>query len=254
MKAVLCEALGPIDTLAVRDVAVPEPGAGEVRIRVRAVGVNFPDVLIVQGLYQTKPPLPFSPGGEASGVIDAVGEGESHLIPGDKVFAMTGHGAMAEYLIAPAGNVVPMPDSMPFDVAAGFTLTYATSHHALKQRARLKVGETLLVLGAAGGVGLTAIELGKLMGARGRRRRLYAREARALPRLWCRRDDQLHVRRSARGHRAHLRQGRARRHLRPRRRQICRAGVPLDRVERALSGDRLRGAEKSRSCRSTWRW
>lgn len=166
MKAVLCEELGPVENLKVRDVAVPEPGQGEVRIRVRAVGVNFPDVLIVQGLYQMKPELPFAPGGEASGVVDAVGEGVTRFKPGDKVFAMTGYGAMAEYLVAPERAVVAMPDSMAFDVAAGFTLTYATSHHALKQRAELKPGQTLLVLGAAGGVGLTAVELGKLMGAR----------------------------------------------------------------------------------------
>ncbi len=166
MKAVLCEALGPPETLVFGETPTPEPGKGEVRLKVRAVGVNFPDVLIVQGLYQFKPPLPFSPGGEASGIVDAVGEGVTHLKPGDKAFAMTGHGAMAEYLVAPANRVVAMPEGMDFDVAAGFTLTYATSMHALKQRAQLKAGETLLVLGAAGGVGLTAVELGKLMGAR----------------------------------------------------------------------------------------
>lgn len=166
MKAVLCETLGPPETLQFKETPTPEPGAGEVRLKVRAVGVNFPDVLIVQGLYQFKPPLPFSPGGEASGIVDAVGEGVTHLKAGDRAFAMTGHGAMAEYLVAPANRVVPMPEGMPFDVAAGFTLTYGTSHHALKQRARLKAGETLLVLGAAGGVGLAAIELGKLAGAK----------------------------------------------------------------------------------------
>jgi NADPH2:quinone reductase len=130
------------------------------------VGVNFPDALIVQGLYQFKPPLPFSPGGEAAGIVDAVGEGVTAVKPGDRVIAMTGHGAMAEHLIAPAARVIPMADAMPFDVGAGFTMTYGTSHHALKQRARLQPGETVLVLGAAGGVGLTAVELAKVMGAR----------------------------------------------------------------------------------------
>jgi NADPH2:quinone reductase len=166
MKAVVCEELGPPEKLVVRDMPTPEPGKGEVRIRVQAVGVNFPDALIVQGLYQFKPPLPFSPGGEAAGIVDAVGEGVTAVKPGDRVIAMTGHGAMAEHLIAPAARVIPMADAMPFDVGAGFTMTYGTSHHALKQRARLQPGETVLVLGAAGGVGLTAVELAKVMGAR----------------------------------------------------------------------------------------
>ncbi|MBB4632986.1 NADPH:quinone oxidoreductase family protein [Sphingosinicella soli] len=166
MKALLCVEHGPPETLVVREVPTPEPGKGEVRIRVAAAGVNFPDVLIIQNLYQFKPPLPFSPGGEAAGVVDAVGEGVTHLKPGDRVLAMTGTGAFAEYLIAEAAQAVPLPDAMPLDVAAGFTMTYATSHHALKQRANLQPGETLLVLGAAGGVGLAAVELGKVMGAR----------------------------------------------------------------------------------------
>lgn len=166
MKAVVCEEHGPPEMLKVRDMPMPEPGRGEVRIKVRAAGVNFPDTLIIQNLYQFKPPLPFSPGGEAAGVVDAVGEGVVHLKAGDRVVAMTGHGAFAEYLVADQTRVVPLPDSMPFDVGAGFTMTYATSHHALKQRARLQPGETVLVLGAAGGVGLTAVELAKVMGAR----------------------------------------------------------------------------------------
>ena len=166
MKAVVCEEHGLPETLVVRDMPTPEPAKGEVRIKVHAVGVNFPDALIIQGLYQFKPPMPFSPGGEAAGVVDAVGEGVTNVKPGDRVIAMTGHGAMAEYLIAPAMRVIPMADAMPFDVGAGFTMTYGTSHHALKQRARLQPGETVLVLGAAGGVGLTAVELAKVMGAR----------------------------------------------------------------------------------------
>ncbi len=166
MKAVLSEVVGPPESLVVRDVPTPEPGRGEVRIKVHAAGVNFPDTLIIEDKYQFKPPRPFSPGGEAAGVVDALGEGVTSVKPGDKVIAMTGHGAFAEYLIAGESRVVPMPDGMPFDQAAGFTMTYGTSHHALKQRARLQPGETVLVLGAAGGVGLTAVELAKVMGAR----------------------------------------------------------------------------------------
>ena len=166
MKAVLSELPGLPESLVVRDIPMPEPGKGEVRIKVHAVGVNFPDVLIIQDKYQSKPPRPFSPGGEAAGVVDALGEGVTGVTVGDRVIAMTGHGAMAEYLIVQGSRVIPMTDAMPFDVAAGFTMTYGTSHHALKQRAQLKAGETVLVLGAAGGVGLTAVELAKAMGAR----------------------------------------------------------------------------------------
>lgn len=166
MKAVLCVEHGPPEKLVVQDIAVPEPARGQLRIRVRAAGVNFPDTLIIQNLYQFKPALPFSPGGEAAGVVDAVGEGVEDLKVGDRVVAMTGHGCYAEYVIANRAQLVPIPDGMPDDLASGFTMTYGTSHHALKQRARLQPGETLLVLGAAGGVGLTAVELGKVMGAR----------------------------------------------------------------------------------------
>ncbi len=166
MKAVLCVEHGPPEKLVVQDIAMPEPGRGQLRIRVHAAGVNFPDTLIIQNLYQFKPALPFSPGGEAAGVVDAVGEGVEDLKVGDRVVAMTGHGCYAEYVIANRAQLVPIPDGMPDDLASGFTMTYGTSHHALKQRARLQPGETLLVLGAAGGVGLTAVELGKVMGAR----------------------------------------------------------------------------------------
>jgi len=165
MKAVLCVEHGPPEALVVRDVPTPEPGRGQVRIKVYAAGVNFPDTLIIQNLYQFKPALPFTPGGEAAGVVDAIGEGIDDLSIGDRVVAMTGNGCYAEAVIANRAQVVPIPGDMPFDVASGFTMTYGTSHHALKQRARLQPGETLLVLGAAGGVGLAAVELGKLMGA-----------------------------------------------------------------------------------------
>ncbi len=166
MKALVCVEHGPPEKLVLQDLPEPEPVAGQVRIRVHAAGVNFPDTLIIRNLYQFKPPLPFSPGGEAAGVVDAVGEGVTHVRPGDRVIAMTGHGAFAEMLVAPATAVIPMVADMPFEIAAGFAMTYGTSHHALKQRARLQPGETLLVLGAAGGVGLAAVELGRLMGAR----------------------------------------------------------------------------------------
>jgi NADPH2:quinone reductase len=166
MKAVLCVEHGGPEKLVVADIALPEPGRGQVRISVKAVGVNFPDTLIIQNLYQFKPALPFSPGGECAGIVSAIGEGITDVAVGDQVIAMTGHGAMAEEVIANRGQVVKMAPGMPFDVAAGFTMTYGTSHHALKQRANLQPGETLLVLGAAGGVGLTAVELGKVMGAR----------------------------------------------------------------------------------------
>ncbi|MBV8972362.1 MAG: NADPH:quinone oxidoreductase family protein [Sphingomonadaceae bacterium] len=166
MKAVLCVEHGPPEKLVVQDVAVPEPGRGQVRLKVEAAGVNFPDTLIIQNLYQFKPALPFSPGGEAAGVIDAVGEGVEGVSVGDRAIVMTGNGCFAEYVIANRAQVVPITGTMPADIAAGFTMTYGTSHHALKQRAHLKAGETLLVLGAAGGVGLTAVELGKVMGAK----------------------------------------------------------------------------------------
>ena len=166
MKAVLCVEHGPPEKLVVRDIPTPEPGRGQVRVKVHAAGVNFPDTLIIQNLYQFKPALPFSPGGEAAGVIDAVGEGVDDLHVGDRVVAMTGNGCYAEAVVANRAQVVPIAGDMPFDIASGFTMTYGTSHHALKQRARLQPGETLLVLGAAGGVGLAAVELGKLMGAK----------------------------------------------------------------------------------------
>ena len=166
MKAVVCVEHGMPEALVYQDVPTPVPGPGEVRIKVEAAGVNFPDALIIQNLYQSKPPLPFSPGGEAAGVIDAVGEGVTDLAAGDRAVAMTGHGCFAEYVVAKRAQVVPIPAAMPSDVAAGFIMTYGTSHHALKQRAKLQPGETMLVLGAAGGVGLTAVELGKVMGAK----------------------------------------------------------------------------------------
>jgi NADPH2:quinone reductase len=166
MKAVLCKEWGPPSQLVVEDVPAREPGPGEVRVRVRAAGVNFPDVLIIQKKYQVQPALPFTPGSEAAGEVVSVGTGVTHVKPGEKVIAFAGIGGFAEELIAPADKVVPMPAGMSFEVAAAFTLTYGTSWHAVRDRAALQPGETMLVLGAAGGVGLSAVEIGKAIGAR----------------------------------------------------------------------------------------
>lgn len=165
MKALLCKEHGPAESLVIENVPAPALGAGEVRIRVRAAGVNYPDNLMIAGKYQVQPPLPFSPGFELAGEILEVSDGVTHLKPGQRVAATSMGGAMAEEICVPATNVVPIPDMMDFSSAAGFIITYGTSYHALEQRARLKPGEKLLVLGAGGGVGLTAVEIGHLMGA-----------------------------------------------------------------------------------------
>jgi len=166
MKALLSRQAGGPETLVLEEIAEPVPGRGEVRIKVRAVGVNFPDLLIIQDLYQIKPTRPFAPGGELSGVVEALGDGVTNLKAGDRVLVSPVRSAMAEKAVAAAGNCWKIPDSMPFDEAAALLLTYGTSQHALKDRAQLRSGETLLVLGAGGGVGLAAVELGKAMGAR----------------------------------------------------------------------------------------
>jgi NADPH:quinone reductase len=166
MKAVLCKAYGPPESLVIEDVESPTPGPGEVVISVKASGVNFPDVLIIQNKYQVKPPLPFSPGSEVAGVIKAVGENVTHVAPGDEVFAFTVYGGFAQEVKTDAKRLLPIPAGMTFPTAAAFGLTYATSDHALRDRGELEAGETLLVLGAAGGVGLAAVEIGKAVGAR----------------------------------------------------------------------------------------
>lgn len=166
MKAIQCQEWGGPDKLRLVEVPLPEPKAGEVRLRVNAAGVNFPDALIIQKKYQMQPPLPFTPGSEVAGTVDALGAGVTNLKPGDRVIAFVGLGAFAEYVCAPAAQTIPIPAALSDEVAAAFTLTYATSHHALFDRAQLKAGETLLVLGAGGGVGLSAVEQGKLAGAR----------------------------------------------------------------------------------------
>ena len=166
MKAVLCRQYGPPDSLVIDDVPSPLPGPGEVVVTVKAASVNFPDVLIIQNKYQVKPPLPFSPGSEFSGLVKVVGEGVTRFRPGDRVLAVTGYGAFAEEAKADASRLVAIPTGMDFQTAAAFMLTYGTSDHALVDRGQLKAGETLLVLGAAGGVGIAAIEIGKAIGAR----------------------------------------------------------------------------------------
>ncbi|WP_277052261.1 NADPH:quinone oxidoreductase family protein [Zestomonas thermotolerans] len=166
MKAVLCKAFGPADSLVLEEVASPAPKPSEVLIDIHAAGVNFPDTLIIEGKYQFKPPFPFSPGGEAAGVVAAVGDKVRHLKPGDRVIALTGWGSFAEQIAVSAERVLPIPASLDFTTAAAFGMTYGTSMHALRQRAALQAGETLLVLGASGGVGLAAVEIGKALGAR----------------------------------------------------------------------------------------
>jgi NADPH2:quinone reductase len=166
MKALLSRAVGGPDALEYADLADPIAGKGEVLIRVAACGVNYPDSLIIEDKYQFKPARPFAPGGEIAGTVEALSEGVSGLKIGQRVLASTGWGGMAEKVACEARRVVPIPDAMPFEEAAAFLMTYGTSYYALKQRAALNPGETLLVLGAAGGVGSAAVELGKAMGAR----------------------------------------------------------------------------------------
>jgi NADPH:quinone reductase len=165
MRAVMCKQWGGPETLVLETLPDPQPAAGEVVIAVQAAGVNFPDVLIIQNKYQMKPPLPFTPGAEVAGTVRAVGEGVKHLKPGDAVAAMVGTGGFATQCVTKAENVMPLPPGVPMQVAAAFTLAYATSWHAIVDRAQLKAGETMLVLGASGGVGLAAVEIGKALGA-----------------------------------------------------------------------------------------
>lgn len=166
MKAVLCKEYGPPDSLVLEDVESLKPAKGQVVVSVKACGVNFPDILIIQGKYQFKPPLPFAPGGEVAGIVKEVGEGIDSVNVGDRVIAFIGWGGFAGEVLTDTTRLIPIPANMDFTTAAAFVLTYGTSHYALKDRAQLKPGETLLVLGAAGGVGLAAVELGKVMGAR----------------------------------------------------------------------------------------
>ncbi|HEV3134078.1 MAG TPA: NADPH:quinone oxidoreductase family protein [Acidimicrobiia bacterium] len=165
MRAVLCREYGPPESLTLEDVDDPTAGDGRVVVEVRACAVNFPDVLIIQNLYQFKPPVPFSPGAEIAGVVSSVGPGVDGVSVGDRVFASTGWGGLAEKIAVDADSLIPIPDGIDFAPASSFLYAYGTSHYALKDRGRLEPGETLVVLGAAGGVGLAAVELGAVMGA-----------------------------------------------------------------------------------------
>lgn len=166
MKALLCKEWGPPEALVVADVADPAPGAGQVVVRVRAASVNFPDGLIIQNKYQVKPNLPFTPGSECAGVVEQVGEGVKAVKAGDRVIAFPGTGAFAEQVQCPADKLIAIPRGLGFEAASVLVIAYGTSYHALKDRAALQPGETLLVLGASGGVGLAAVEIGKALGAR----------------------------------------------------------------------------------------
>ncbi len=166
MKAIVCEKFGPPSDLVLREFPSPVPGPKDVLIEIRACSVNFPDTLIIQGKYQFKPELPFIPGNDIAGVVKAVGEKVHHLAVGDEVFGFVMQGGFAEEVLAPGKNIFPKPPNMNFVTAASFMMAYSTSYHALVDRAKIQAGETLVVLGAAGGVGLAAVELGKQLGAR----------------------------------------------------------------------------------------
>jgi NADPH2:quinone reductase len=166
MKTLVCKAYGPPESLVIEQRADPVPGAGEVLVGVRAAGINFPDVLMIAGEYQVKTPPPFVPGGEAAGVVEAVGAGVQGFKPGDRVIATPALGAFAEKVALPAARCLPLPAALGFEQGAGFTVTYATVCHAFRQSTALQAGETVLVLGAAGGVGVAAVEFAKALGAR----------------------------------------------------------------------------------------
>ena len=166
MHAWLCTTPTGVETLKWTEQPTPQPGPGQVLLEVKAASLNFPDLLIVQNKYQIKPPLPFVPGSEYAGVVQAVGEGVKHLKPGQHVACLSGTGGFATHTLAPAAMCMPLPADFPFVDAAAFIMTYATSHHALMDRGQLKAGETVLVLGAAGGVGTAAIQIAKAAGAR----------------------------------------------------------------------------------------
>jgi len=166
MKAIVCRQFGPPESLSFEELPDPSPGPGEVVVSVKAASVNFPDVLVIQNKYQVKPTLPFSPGAELAGIVKSTGKGVTNVKPGDPVIGFAAYGAFAEQCVVPAARLVPMPAGMDFRTAAAFLLAYGTSHHALCNRAATKPGESLLVLGAAGGVGLAAVEIGKILGLR----------------------------------------------------------------------------------------
>ena len=223
MKAILCHRFGSPDDLVLADVPEPAAGAGEVVAKVAAVGLNFMDTLIIAGKYQAKPAFPFSPGAEFAGVVERVGAGVTAFAPGDRVMGYTNYGAARERVAVAADNISKLTADLDFERAAALTITYGTGYHALKHRARLQPGETLAVLGASGGAGLAAVELGKLMGARviacaSRQACLHARARR-------RRGGELRHRGSARRAQAAGRRARRRRGVRRGRRALQRAGI-----------------------------
>src|SRR2546425_1400189 len=167
MRAVICRAWGPVDDLKLEDVAPPKPGPGQLVIDIKATGVNYADSIMVAGRYQTRPPFPFSPGLETAGVVARCGAGVTRHQPGDRVMAILAYGGLAELAVAQESETFAVPDGMPFEEAGAFPIAYISSHVAIRWQGRLEAGETLLVLGAAGGVGLTAGEIGNAMGARG---------------------------------------------------------------------------------------
>ena len=166
MKALVCPSLGPAENLVVTEVAVPMPGDGEALVEIAYAGLNFFDTLIIEGKYQVRPKPPFSPGAEFSGRVAALGPGTQGFALGDRVMGFVSHGAAAEQIAVPTNRLAKIPEGLALDKAAGLSVTYGTSMHALKQRAEIRAGETLFVLGASGGVGLAAVEIGKAMGAR----------------------------------------------------------------------------------------
>jgi len=166
MRAILCKTLGGPDGLTIEEIAPGLPGDGEVSVAVKAVGLNFFDTLIIQGKYQVKPKLPFSPGGEIAGVVTKLGRNVTHLKAGDRVMGYVGHGGAREEAVVKARGLSLIPEGLSDEIAAGLSITYGTTFHALKDRAHMKAGETLAILGAAGGVGQAAIEIGKIMGAK----------------------------------------------------------------------------------------
>jgi NADPH2:quinone reductase len=166
MRALVCNAYGPPESLVIEERADPVPGQGEILVDIRAAGINFPDVLLIAGQYQVKVPPPFVPGNECAGVVEAVGEGVSQFRAGDRVIATPQAGGFAEKCVVDQKYCLPLPSALNFEQGAGFTITYATSYHAFRQSTSLQAGETVLVLGAAGGVGITAVEIAKALGAR----------------------------------------------------------------------------------------
>ena len=166
MRALICNEFGPVESHKIEEVDDPIAGPGQVVVDIKATGISFPDVLIVQGLYQFKPPFPFSPGGEISGIVSSVGEGVTQFKEGDRVVGSVGSGGLAEKGAYFEQQIMPLPESMDFETAAAFPLNYGTTYHALKLRGELKEGQTLLVLGAGGGLGITAIHVAKAMGAK----------------------------------------------------------------------------------------